>query len=414
MKSVTLIAKICRLTVLFFGLLTLAAVAPATAADTNKSFAQVWRIAGSVSATAAEPTMTRGLRAGDSVYVGEQLQAAANGEAVLRLEDGGYLAVRPGAQFRVEDFAADKSATDRLSVRLAQGGLRFITGWIAKLNPKGYRVRTPSATIGVRGTDHETYFLTDPLAQAWSQRAGTYDKVTTGQTYLETPDGTVDIAPGQVGFVRALPVVKTRALITLLLPVVLDKVPEFFVPGQFDAELDQLASAVATESVTVAVAAGADTQRLAGPTTVAPAPAKLPDGSCNAQGVAHNWLAQLDGAMARKDAPAVLALFAADVEIRAVVADGSGGTRTVSLGRDEFASGAVAALKSLSEYSQRRLSVVGVAQAANSCEAVAVTSLVLEQGKQNGKPYRFETVEEYRLVEVNGQWLATKALTRQP
>ncbi|QTN27997.1 FecR domain-containing protein [Rhodoferax sp. AJA081-3] len=389
----------------------------AQAADASKSFAQVWRITGSVSATAVEPTLTRGLRAGDTVYVGEQLQAAANGEAVLRMEDGGYLAVRPGAQFRVEDFAADKSATDRLSVHLVQGGLRFITGWVAKLNPKGYRVRTPSATIGVRGTDHETYFLTDPLAQAWSQRAGTYDKVTSGQTYLETPDGSVDIAPGQVGFVRAPPVAKTRALITLLLPVVLDKVPEFFVPGQFDGELDQLSPAVASEAVSVATAAGVGAQPAAGPLVAAPAqpvPARLTDGRCNAQAVAQTWLAQLDGAMARRNAPGVLALFAADVEIRAVVADGSGGTRTVSLGRDEFAAGAVAALKNLSDYSQRRLSVAGMVQAVDPCETVSVTSLVLEQGTQSGKPYRFETVEEYRLVEVKGQWLATKALTRQP
>nr|WP_315490202.1 FecR domain-containing protein [uncultured Rhodoferax sp.] len=392
-------------------------VGPASATDASTGFAQVWRISGGVTATSGQPAQVRGLRSGDTVFVGEQLQAAANGEAVLRMNDGGYLAVRPGAQFRVDDFAADKSSNDRMTVRLMQGGLRFITGWIAKLNPSGYRVRTPSATIGVRGTDHEAYFLTDPMAQAWSQRAGTYDKVSAGQTYLETPDGSVDIARGQVGFVRAVPAAKTRALITLLLPVVLDKVPEFFVPGQFDNELDQLSPAMTSEAVSVATATAVDAQRSAGAGVATPAPtmpANFPDGRCNAQEVAQIWLAQLDGAIARKDASGVLALFAADVEIRAVVADGSGGTRIVSLGRDEFASGALAALKNLSDYSQRRLSVAGEAQAANACETVIVTSLVVEQGKQNGKPYRFETVEEYRLVQNKGQWLATKALTRQP
>ncbi len=347
------------------------------------------------------------------------MQAAADGELVLRILDGGYLAVRPGAQFVVEDFAADRRASDHMTVRLVQGGLRFITGWIAKLNPQGYRVRTPSASIGVRGTDHETYFLTEPLARAWAQRAGTYDKVATGQTYLETPDGTVDIAPGQVGFVRARPAAKTRALITLLLPVILDKVPEFYVPGQFDAELDRLALTVGAEAATISTASAAETTRPAGSPVVvakpaAPAPAALPDGTCNAQAVAQSWLAQLDDAMARKDAPGVLALFAADVEIRALVADGSGSTRTVSLGRDEFAAGAVAALKNLSDYSQRRLSVAGTAQVSGGCMTVSVTTLVLEQGRQNGKPYRFETVEEYRLVEAQGRWLAQQAVTRQP
>ena len=408
-----------RLHVLFWLAMQAFFVGHVHAADASKVFAEVWRISGSVTAVSGQPAQIRGLKPGDSVFVGEQLQAAANAELVLRTADGGYLAVRPGAQFLVEDFAADKRASDHMTVRLVQGGLRFITGWIAKLNPQGYRVRTPSASIGVRGTDHETYFLTEPLARSWSQRAGTYDKVASGQTYLETPDGTVDIAPGQVGFVRAVPAAKTRALVTLLLPVILDKVPEFYVPGQFDAELDQLALTVGAEAAATNTAADAETTRpVSLPGVVAkPAaqtPVALPDGTCNAQAVALGWLAQLDHAMADKDAPGVLALFAADVEIRALVADGHGGSRTVNLGRDEFAAGAVAALKNLSDYSQRRLSAAGTAQVSSDCRTVSVTTLVLEQGKQNGKPYRFETVEEYLLVEVQGRWLAKQAVTRQP
>lgn len=383
----------------------------------GKSFAQVWRISGTVSAGLAESQRVRELKLGDTVYVGEQLQAAANGEVVLRVEDGGYLAIRPGAHFLVEDFAANKADSGRFSIRLIQGGLRLITGWIGKLNPQGYRVQTPTAIIGVRGTDHETYFLTDQMASTWSQKSGTYDKVNSGQTYLKTADGSVDIAPGQVGFDRSSPVSKTRALITLLLPVILDKVPDFFVPGQFDAELDQMSPKAVSETSQPATAAAPDVGRSGSADVSANAmrqsPARLPDGRCNAKGVAQAWLSQLDEALARKDVSGVLVLFAADSRIGAAVTDASGGTRTVSLSRDEFASGAMAALKALSDYSQRRLSVSGEPVDAKTCDSVSVKSVVIEQGKQNGKAYRFETLEEYQLVQVKDQWLATTASSRQ-
>ncbi len=383
----------------------------------GKSFAQVWRISGGVTAGSPPSAQVRGLKLGDNVYVGERLQAAANGEAVLRIEDGGYLAIRPGAQFLVEDFTANKTGNDHFSIRLVQGGLRLITGWIGKLNPQGYRVQTPSAIIGVRGTDHEAYFLTDQMASAWSQKSGTYDKVNSGQTYLKTANGSVDIASGQVGFDRSAPVSKTRALITLLLPVILDKVPEFFVPGQFDSELDQLSPKAVSENAQPTTATAQDAWRSDGLQVSAKemrqTPARLPNGRCNAVGVAQAWLSQLDGALSRKDVPGVLVLFAADVRIRAAVTDASGGTRTVNLSRDEFASGTMAALKALSDYSQRRLSVSGKPVDANTCDVVSVKSVVIEQGKQNGKPYRFKTLEEYQLVQVEDQWLATTASSRQ-
>ena len=44
---------------------------------------------------------------------------------------------------------------------------------------------------------------------------------------------------------------------------------------------------------------------------------------------------------------------------------------------------------------------------------VQVTSVAIEQGVQSGKPYRFESTEQYELAQVGGKWLATKAETTQ-
>ena len=50
---------------------------------------------------------------------------------------------------------------------------------------------------------------------------------------------------------------------------------------------------------------------------------------------------------------------------------------------------------------------------AGACDRIGVRSVVIEQGRQNGKPYRFESVEEYVLERRAGQWLAIRAETTQ-
>ena len=42
-----------------------------------------------------------------------------------------------------------------------------------------------------------------------------------------------------------------------------------------------------------------------------------------------------------------------------------------------------------------------------------MTSLVIEQGRQNGNPYRFEAMETYELEQRDGRWVAVRASTTQ-
>lgn len=355
-------------------------------AQTPVSFAKVLRLQGVVTATPGGSEAGRTLQLGDRVVVGERIEASATGEALLQTDDGGYVAVRPSAAWVMEQYSADSKTSGRWSLQLLSGGLRLVTGWIGRLHPANYRVTTARATIGIRGTDHEPYYVPETLAMVLAQPPGTYDKVNRGGTTLEAGGQRVDIDPGKVGFAR-LPV-KTRALLTLALPVILDKVPDFYVPGPFDAELDQLSAA-------------------------AQAPAVLAAKVCAATPVAKAWLAQLDRAMQRRDSAAVMALFAEDVQIEVTVKDGTGADTTLALGREEFARSASVALLGLRNYRQRRLSLSAQPVQAGVCEAVSLQSVVLEQGQLNDKPYRFESVEAYEIVLRAGRWVATQAFTRQ-
>ena len=103
---------------------------------------------------------------------GASSDAAASSEAVLKTDDAGWLAVRPGAVFVAERFAAEGRPSDEFAVRIFVGALRMITGWVGRSNREGHRVLTPTATIGIRGTDHEPYVMTTELAESLAQTAG--------------------------------------------------------------------------------------------------------------------------------------------------------------------------------------------------------------------------------------------------
>lgn len=365
--------------------------------DAGKRFATVLRVRGEVVATGGGKE--RVLREGDAVHVGERVRAPALAEAVLKTEDAGFLAIRPNTDFVAERYAAEDKPTDNFTVRLFTGSLRLVTGWLGRTNRAGSKVVTPTATIGIRGTDHEPYVLSAELAASTSNREGTYDKVNRGGTTMEVGENKLDIDAGRVGFVRAAGSkgFKERALLTILMPVLLEKVPSFYVPGEFDPELDKLSEAADQDSQR------ALEQRRKGAAPVA---------RCDAGKLAKAWLKQLDGAIVKRDAKAIVDLFAADVAVRANVKDKDGALTGVDLSRDEMAQSTVAAMKGLSNYKQRRVTTDAAAEG-EGCTRLAVKSVVVEQGRQSGKPYRFEAVEEYVLESRDGKWLAVKAVTTQ-
>lgn len=89
---------------------------------------------------------------------------------------------------------------------------------------------------------------------------------------------------------------------------------------------------------------------------------------------------------------------------------------SVDLGREELAQSTVAAMKGLKGYKQRRVSIEGRLAdpvAGGACDRISLKSVVIEQGRQSGKPYRFESLEEYVLELRAGKWLAVKAETTQ-
>jgi hypothetical protein len=199
-----------------------ATVAEAPAAPRPDPAGTVALVEGDVQFYDANNTARRP-KVGDPIYPGESVVTGSDGEVQLSMADDGYIGVRPGSEMRITDYKADGGPDDRSIISLLRGSFRAVTGWIGRYNRENITVQTPTATIGVRGTDHEPLVIPEGSTLG---EAGTYDRVYQGETDLRTAQGSVRVKPNQAAFA-------SRA--GRVAPRVLAHVPSFFRPTRNEA-----------------------------------------------------------------------------------------------------------------------------------------------------------------------------------
>lgn len=165
---------------------------------------QVQYVHGKVQLTTASG-VTHAIKKGEAVNEGDTLLSSPSAFAQIRMEDGGMVAMRPDTRLKIDRFTFDghQDGTERSFFSLFKGGFRAITGQIGKKNKANYRITTPATTIGIRGTDHETFVVTPGSSMAATTPVGTYNKVNLGETSMTTEKGTLFVMPNQMGFVGA-------------------------------------------------------------------------------------------------------------------------------------------------------------------------------------------------------------------
>jgi hypothetical protein len=94
------------------------------------------------------------------LHQGDIISTGPKSFAVLKLEDGGRMSLRPNTVFTVKQFSQNKS-TGSLIMNLFKGGLRMISGLIAKRNPRGVKLVASGVTIGIRGTEFDARICTN-------------------------------------------------------------------------------------------------------------------------------------------------------------------------------------------------------------------------------------------------------------
>ena len=216
---------------------------------------------------------------GDKLMRNELVVTGAASIAVIQLNDDSRMTLRPKSAFHVNQFNMNDDSSSQQSVvlNLLRGGLRLVTGLIGKVNPAGYRLNTPIATIGIRGTEFSTRLCdTDCAAEekklagsdaAAKIKEGLYVNVDDGGVRVKNfaTDNALDISQGESGYVADL---FSLPLKLSLIPAfqLLDKIPS---PSKLDfddieisddaLEIDKpdLESAEITTAATATAAAAA-------------------------------------------------------------------------------------------------------------------------------------------------------------
>lgn len=194
----------------------------------------------------------RKLAKDEAVFSGDLINSGAGSYVNLRFADGGFFLLKPQTRFVIEDFrqaaapaagaeakpaqpaaataeikgaaplvtaqAASQDGSSRAFFRLLKGGFRSVSGLIGKANRDDYRVSTPIATIGIRGTkfggdlcegdcvDREE--ISTQLREAGNEPSGTETILVTtveeGEISVTTDKGTTLQKPGTVLFTNDL------------------------------------------------------------------------------------------------------------------------------------------------------------------------------------------------------------------
>jgi len=103
------------------------------------------------------------LKRGDTLEVGQTLLTGANGHIHIRFIDQAFVSVRPGSELHIEQYIYDQATPDnnRIKFSLVKGTSRFITGKAGQAAKQNFRLNTPVAAVGIRGTDFVTQATSD-------------------------------------------------------------------------------------------------------------------------------------------------------------------------------------------------------------------------------------------------------------
>jgi hypothetical protein len=166
------------------------AVAPSSASSMPAIAQAIW-VKGAVTATqpgGESRTLTRR----SVVYEHDVVSTDKTSSGEIGFTDGSLMSLNPDTQVKIDEYKYSKGGgkEDKAVMNLVKGGFRTITGAIPKENPDGYKMNTPVATIGVRGTEYVTVL---------SPEKGLLLKIEKGQIKVINAAGSIDLTECSTG-----------------------------------------------------------------------------------------------------------------------------------------------------------------------------------------------------------------------
>lgn len=134
--------------------LALGALAGAAHAQSGAPVGEVSLVLGEATRHAADGEFSK-LARGMTISVNDRIETRSNGHVHIRFVDNALVSVRPNSRLTIDRYEYDSNRPELSSVKfeLLEGVTRAISGDAAKAARDRFRLNTPIAAIGVRGTD---------------------------------------------------------------------------------------------------------------------------------------------------------------------------------------------------------------------------------------------------------------------
>jgi hypothetical protein len=134
----------------------------------------------------------RDLAKGSEVQSGDRV-LTNDGRAQIRFTDGAFVSLAPNTDYLIKSYryVGRPDGTEQGVFTLVKGAMRTVSGMVGRVNKSAYRLETPTATIGIRGTGGVIAILGD---------GGTLLTGTSGVWTLTNAAGTIEVRAGSTGY----------------------------------------------------------------------------------------------------------------------------------------------------------------------------------------------------------------------
>ncbi len=105
------------------------------------------------SATIARSSSTLDVKNGMSLKVKDKIMTSAKSRVQVILNDNTVVTIGSNSTFTFDAYKFGTKDDSEIKMHIERGFFRSVTGKIGQLAPERFKVKTVSATIGIRGTD---------------------------------------------------------------------------------------------------------------------------------------------------------------------------------------------------------------------------------------------------------------------
>lgn len=117
--------------------------------------------------------------------------------AILKFADGQVAVMQANTTFVVHEYRYEPKQVEKSNIvfSMLKGGMRFVTGLIGQRNKEAFRLSTPNATIGIRGTEFMVAMAVNNPSM--------YSQVVSGSIGMTNAAGTVAFTAGETAVVAS-------------------------------------------------------------------------------------------------------------------------------------------------------------------------------------------------------------------